>query len=143
MKAKKKAKRGSTRRKASIERWTLERFDRDTGMVRIESVPMRSDCLTAGLLKTLSAKGIDKGMDQLHLWNGGRARIRRMQIRRLYKKLGLRPKEREALSKNMVFWILKPADATKSEQVFHATLAAREAAKALYGKVVQKKEDKL
>ena len=137
MKAKKKAKRVTTRLKASIERWTLERLDRDAGMARIESVPMRSDCLTAELLDALSEKGLEKGMDQLSLWDVVNARIRRMPIGRLSKKLGIRPDEREALSENMVFWVLSPAGARKTEQVFHATRAARETTKDLYRKVAQ------
>jgi hypothetical protein len=142
MKAKKKAKRMSAQMQVSIERWTVERLDRDAGMARIESVPMKSGCLSAELLGSLFEKGLEKGMDQMSLWDVTRARVQRMPIGRLSKKLGIRPEEMKTLSENMVFWVLSPAGDKKTEKVFHATPAARETAKELYGKVAQRKGDK-
>lgn len=122
-------------RQALVERWTVERLDRDAGMVRIESVPIKSDRLSREVLEMLSDKRLEVGMDRLSLWDIGRARILRMSIESLADKLSLRSNEIETLSENMVFWVLHPPSDAETERVFHATRAARQAAKEIYLKV--------
>ena len=118
-----------------IDRWTVDRLDKDAGMARIESAPMRSDRISKILLGKLLEKGLDTGMDQLSLWNNRQTRIRRMPLKSLARMLGVRRDERETLSENMVFWVLRYRDKKEPERIFHATQAARETAKDLYFKV--------
>lgn len=123
----------------AIERWVVERIDRDAGVARVESVPMLPDHVTTGLVKGLKAGGLVKGMDRLKFWDVPNIRIRRMSLVRLREILGVRSDEKEALSENMVFWLMHRGDVKKSEHVFHATVAARECAKDLYAEVASKK----
>lgn len=122
---------------SSVERWTVERLDRDAGMARIESVPMRLDRITEELLEALSEKGVEVGMDQLSLWDVSRAQIRPMPIERLAGELGVRPDEMETLSENMVFWVFR-GNAKEPERVIHATRAARQISKDLYREVARR-----
>jgi hypothetical protein len=122
-----------------IERWTVERLDRDVDLARIESVPMRSEFITAEFANALIKTGVEPGMDRLSHWDLDRARIRRMSRKRLAGELGLRPNEIEALSENMVFWILGD-DPDKPPRVIHATRAARETAKDLYREATRREE---
>jgi hypothetical protein len=111
-------------------------------MVRVESVPMRSDCLSEELIDTLIEKGLEVGMDQLSLWDIGLSRIRRITVGRFAAELGVRPDEKAALSENMVFWILRFTGAKKPERVFHATQPARQIAKDLYYQVAHREGGK-
>lgn len=115
---------------SSIERWTVERLDRDAGMARIESVPMRSE-YSGELFGVLLERGVEVGMDRLALWDAGKAQIRPLSIERLVGELGLRPGEEETLSENMVFWVLRSAEG-EPDRVVHATQAARQVSKVLY-----------
>lgn len=125
-----------------IERWTLERFDRDTGMVRIEIVPMRPDALTEKLFKRLQTNGLETGMDKLSLWDIRRIRIQRMSMGRFTGMIGVRNEEKDALSENMVFWVILLDKHKKKMQVYHATRAARENTKELYRKAALNEEGK-
>lgn len=124
---------------SSIERWTVERLDRDLEMARIEVVPMRSEYVTTQLAEALIETGVEVGMDHLSRWSVESARIRRMSIKRLVTELGLRTDERVALSENMVFWILSSAPEER-RHVIHATRAAREIARDLYREVARREE---
>ena len=129
---------GPARRKLVIERWTVDRIDDYAGMARIEAVPMRPDCLTEGLLKGLSKKGLETDLEDLSLWDTKRVKIKRMKIERLETRLGFRDKkEKETLSENMVFWVFNPDGRKKKEPIYHGTRAAREFAKTLYKKVAR------
>jgi hypothetical protein len=118
----------------TIERWTIERFDQDAGMARIEIVPIHPE-YQADLLKRLKAKkGLVAGIDNLSCWNVQRARVRRMTIRGLAKKIFGAARQRE-LSENMVFWAFIPKNRKKSSRVLHATRAARKLSKQVYASV--------
>lgn len=132
---------GESSRWSSIERWTVERLDREAGMARIEAVPMRSDSITEELLTALSEEGVKVGMDRLSLWDVGRAQIRPMRISSLMRVLGLRDSEKEALSENMVFWVLRGLE-KGSDRVVPATKAARQTAKDFYRLVTRKERRK-
>lgn len=121
---------------AAVERWTVERLDRDAGMVRIEAVPMRPDKVTQVLLDALADRGLLESMDDLTLWEARKAKMKPMRLATLVRKLALRKKEEEKLSENMVFWVIRDEKA-KKEQVFHATPSARKASKDLYHKVAR------
>jgi hypothetical protein len=138
MKTKRERKVSENRRQDTVERWTIERLDRDAGMVRIETVPMRSEHLTEELVEGLSEQGLAAGMDRLHLWDVSRARTQRMSVGSFAAKLGLRRHEDDTLSENMVFWILRRKGQREPERVFHATRAAREVTKDLYRQVTRR-----
>lgn len=127
----------------AIERWAVERVDRDAGMARIESVPMHSSRITAERVKSLEAQGLEKELDHLDLWDVNSIRIRRMSLATLRRILGVRSDEKEVLSENMVFWLMHRGDAKKPEHVFHATIAARKSAKDLYVAVATKQRRSL
>jgi len=137
MRARKTAK---SQESASLERWTIERLDRDAGMARIESVPIRPDRLNKELLHRLSERDPDVEMDQLSFWDIPRARIRRMSIDDVAAKIGVLPDEKDALSENMVFYILRRGRVKKPEQAYHATYVARQTTKQLYSKVTRREE---
>jgi len=118
----------------SVERWTVERLDRDAGAARVEVVPIKKEFLTGELLDTLRSKGLEPDMDRLSMWDTGRVRIRRMSVTSLARKLDLRPDEKAILSENMVFWLLRPRKDAKEIAAFHATQAARKTSKELYRK---------
>ena len=132
---------GTASQWSSIERWTVERLDRDAGMARIETVPMRSESITEELLTVLLEEGVKVGMDQLSLWDVGQAQIQPMSIDRLTLVLGLRDDEKEALSENMVFWILRGLQ-ENPDRVIPATKAARQTAKDFYRLVTRKEQSK-
>ena len=125
----------------SVERWAVERLDRDADMVRIEVVPMRPDKVTQSLLGQLAGKGLLEGMDDLSLWDARKARIKGMKTSTLVRKLGFRKDEREKLSENMVFWVIRSGEKGKADQVFHATPAARKTSADLYHKVTRTEGD--
>lgn len=125
----------------SVERWTIERIDRDAGMVRVESVPMLSDRITGELLDSLAERGPREGADHLELWDDRRVSVRRISIKMLIKRLGLRVDEEDRLSENMVFWVVRRTDKAGYERVFHATQAARQMAKELYKRVARTGEE--
>ena len=120
-----------------IERWAIERLDRDAGMGRLESAPMKPECLTSKLFTALDEKGLEVGMDTLSLWDITHTKTRRMSINRLAGLLGVRRSEIDTLSENMVFWMLYRGRTRKPERVLHATQAARQATKEIYRKVTQ------
>ena len=122
-------------KKPVLERWTVDRIDRDAGMARIEAVPMHPGKLTDKLLKKLSKKGLEMELEDLSLWNPKKVKIHRMEIKLLESKLGFRDEEKETLSENMVFWVVNPDRKRKKDPVYHATRAAREVAKNLYEQV--------
>ena len=122
----------------SVERWTVERLDQDAGMARIESVPIKAEHRTGDLLSRLERGGLEPDMDNLSLWAVDRARVRKMTVAVLRKKLGLQAGERETLNENMVFWVVRRTDGKGVERVYHATRAARQAAKQLYRLVVRR-----
>jgi hypothetical protein len=121
---------------ATVERWAVERLDREADMVRIEAVPMRPDRVTQTLLRSLAKSGPVEGMDDLSLWDARKAKLKGMKLQTLVKKLGLRKEEEEKLGENMVFWVIRDKEA-KEEQVYHATPAARKTSKDLYHKVTR------
>jgi hypothetical protein len=121
---------------ATVERWAVERLDRDADMVRIEAVPMRPDKITRTLLGSLAKRGPQESMDNLSLWDVRKAKLKGMKLQTLVRKLGLRKEEEEKLSENMVFWVIRDEKA-KNEQVYHATPVARKASKDLYHKVTR------
>ncbi len=123
----------------SIERWAVERLDREAGLARIEWVPMRPEFISDELATMLIDTGVQVGMDQLSRWDLGRAEIRKMSIRRVVAELGLRRDEGDALSENMVFWVLRGVE-KEPHRVVHATRAAREVARDLYREVVRREE---
>ena len=125
---------------ATVMRWTVERLDLDTGMARVESVPMRTEEVTRSLLASLIKTGPIEGMDDLTLWDIRKAKMKSMKLSSLTKKLGFRKKEEEKLSENMVFWVVSPEGA-REELVFHATPAARKTASDLYHKVTRTEGD--
>jgi hypothetical protein len=86
MKKNEKTKQEEVRQRLSIERWTVERLDPDAGMVRIESVPMRSEFLTQKFLAEVSKEDFEPGEDDLSFWDTGRAKIRRISINRFVKR---------------------------------------------------------
>jgi hypothetical protein len=125
-------------RKASrwaIERWALERIDQDAGAVRIEVVPMVSDRITSAYVNSLVKEGLKEGMDAIEIWDTDATEIRHMKLKQLFALLGVRSDEKDAVSENMVFWILHKGNAMKPEHVLHATVAARESIKAEYEEV--------
>lgn len=122
---------------SSIERWTIDRLDRDARMARIETVPMRSDRLTYELLEALEKKGVQVGMDHVDLWDIENAETVQMSIEELGGQLGVRSNEMETLSENMVFWNLR-GELEERNRVLHATQAARQLAKELYREVTRK-----
>ncbi len=125
----------------AVERWTVERLDRDAEMVRIEVVPMRPDKVTQSLLGQLAGKGLLEGMDDLSLWDARKAKVKGMKLQALVKKLGFRKDEVEKLSENMVFWVIRSGEKGKADQVFHATPAARKTSSDLYHKVTRTEGD--
>ncbi len=127
-----------TSRWSSIERWAIERVDRDAGMTRIECVPMRSEYV-GSFTDVLLDTGVGAGMDLLSYWDLEHARIRPMPIGEVAAELGLRDHERDTLSENMVFWVVRSA-AREPRHVIHATRAARETAKELYSQVTRREE---
>ena len=126
-----------TKKWGSIERWTVERLDWDAGMARIEIVPMQPRHLTDALMKKLSQKGIETGIDNLSLWDLERARVKRMTLRNLKRMIGVRSSEIKTLDENMVFWALYPEGDKKAQHILHATRAARQVSKDLYEKVTR------
>ena len=126
---------------ASIERWTIERIDRDTGMARLESVPMRDEYATRKLVSTISKNGLDSDADNIEFWNTKKAGIKQMKLNSLIKLLNLRQNEEKALKENMVFWAIRYSDKKKPEKMFHATTAARQLSKKLYQKVTHTEGD--
>ena len=121
----------------SIERWTVERLDWDAGMARIEIVPMQPGNLTNALINRLSQKGLETDIDRLSLWDLERARVKRMTLRNLAGRIGVRSSEIKTLDENMVFWALYPEGDNKAQHILHATRAARKVAKDLYKKVTR------
>ena len=125
----------------AVERWAVERLDRDADMARIEAVPMRPDKVTPTLLGSLAKKGLLEDMDELSLWDARKAKLNGMKISTLVSKLGFREKEKERLSENMVFWVIRSGEKGKADQVFHATPAARKTSGDLYHKVTKTEGD--
>ena len=126
-----------TKKWVSIERWTVERLDWDAGMARIEIVPMQPRHLTDALMKKLSQKGLETGIDSLSLWDLERARVKRMTLRNLKKTIGVRSSEIKKLDENMVFWALYSEGDKKAQRILHATRAARQVSKDLYKMVTR------
>ena len=67
----------------SIERWTIERLDRDAGMARIETAPMLGKHVTQKLIDRLLAKGLEAGVDKLSLWDASRVKNQYISINNL------------------------------------------------------------
>lgn len=126
-----------TKKWGSIERWTVERLDWDAGMARIEIVPMQPRHLTDALMKKLSQKGLETGIDSLSLWDLERARVKRMTLRNLKRTIGVRSSEIKKLDENMVFWALYSEGDKKAQRILHATRAARQVSKDLYKMVTR------
>lgn len=120
-----------------IERWTIDRLDRDSGMTRIVCVPIKKEYLNENKIKKLLEIGNEDSGDQLKLWDLRKSQIKKMKISKLEKKLNLRDKETKIVSENMVFWILPSLDPDKPVKVFHKTGAARQLAKNLYERVLR------
>lgn len=125
----------------AVERWAVERLDRDADMARIEIVPMRPEKVSRTLLGALAKTGLLESMDDLSLWDGRKARIKGMKTSTLISKLGFRKEEKERLFENMVFWVIRSGEKGKADQVFHATAAARKTSKDLYHKVTRTEGD--
>ncbi|MEE9542922.1 MAG: hypothetical protein V3V95_03980 [Thermodesulfobacteriota bacterium] len=135
----KSAKSKAARNRQSIERWTIERLDEETGSLRVETVPMKEEFLDYNmdcLLGTDLRSGVTVGMDYLALWDTVLRKTRSMKVGSLVKLLKLKAKEKKILSENMVFWVVIKAGGKEPLYVYHATQAAREAAKNIYNKVV-------
>lgn len=127
-----------TRRRplAGLSRWTIDRLDRDAGMARIEKVPLRRGRNDEKALEAFAAREAEPGLDRLDDWDLEGASMERLPIARLCDELGLRGDEREALSENMVFWVLlSPGLRGEPPAVYHATRPARSLSKTLYSKV--------
>jgi len=139
MKKKSKKRSLAVAQESGVERWTVERLDKDAGMSRIEVVPMRAEHTTDELLDTLLDKGAVPGMDRLSLWDAGRIRNVPTPIAALAELLDLRRDELAALSENMVFWVVRFRGAV---HIIHATSAARRIIKTLYREVALGQEVK-
>ena len=114
MKPKRKTKRAAGK-KVVLERWTVDRLDRDSGMARVEAVRMRANRLTDKLLKQLSSKGLEVELEDLSFWNTRSIKFRKMEIAALESRLGFKSEEeKKTLSENMVFWVINP-DAVKKK----------------------------
>ena len=105
-------------------------------------MPMKSEKLTGRFVERLLNEGLAAEMDKLSLWNIKRARIQRLNIRSLLRKIGFRADEKEMLSENMVFWAVLPSGKRTPESLFHATRAARLLSKKIYSKVNMREGDK-
>jgi len=132
MKSKRSVKSSSIKKWTSIERWAVERLDRESGMARIESTPMRPEKLTDRLMKMLAKKGVEPGEDKISCWNLKKVKIKRLQIKRLARKIGFRDEEIGIIMENQVFWALFSKGEKKPDRVLHATRAARKESKKLY-----------
>jgi hypothetical protein len=124
----------------SLERWTIERLDRDAGMARIETVPARSGPESEKLKETLIKQNSTLEMDPLSVWDARRLQSKSMLIARLRKILKVSSSKGESLAENMVFYILHRGKAVKPEHVYHVTQAARATAKQLHENVSNYKE---
>jgi hypothetical protein len=120
-----------------LERWTIERLDRDAGMARVEKVPMVKSRMTMDMLDTLATSGVTPGMDNIRFWDVKRLRIQRMPAVKLASLFGARDDEKDTLSENMVFWVVRTPGRGAPEQIYHATRAARDSVKHLYRQVVK------
>gem|GEM_PF-3829302 len=96
---------------------------------------MVSDRVTSAYVGSLVKEGLKEGMDTLEIWDTDATEIRHMKLKQLFALLGVRSDEKDAVSENMVFWILHKGNAMKPEHVLHATVAARESTKAEYEEV--------
>lgn len=132
----------STASVRTIERWTIERIDRDSKWVRVESVPIKREKLNESLLKRLSKKGLEEGMDSFDMWDIGGKSTQGMATEKLDALLQVKDKEKEAVSENMVFWVVRPENENQDVKVFHASLAARKAASDIYKKVAFREGEK-
>lgn len=117
--------------KERIERWAIEKIDDEAKVVRIERVKMYQKQYKE-LFKDKLSKRAASESDDLSLWDISTELTITIPLEKLRRKLSLR--KDEALSENMVFWVLlEGQDSVK--QVYHATQAARGLTQKLYKKV--------
>lgn len=123
-----------------IERWTIDRLDRETKIARIEVVPMLSEETPIGLMNIVSETGLEINVDDLSRWDLAHVHFIHISIKKLTEKLGIQQDEAEVLSENMVFWVIFRQNLVEPDSIFHATPAARKIAKNLYHDVLKTRE---
>jgi len=125
LKSKKLQKRGNN---LPIERWTIDRLDRETNTVRIEKVPLNPE-FESVFRKGIEVKKLPK-QDNLSWWKTDKYKVQILSIKSLANQLQL--KDDDKLNENMVFWMV---GRKKNVKVIHATQMARELTKSIYNKL--------
>ncbi len=113
----------------SIERWTIDRLDRDAGVARLEKVPLAKE-FSDEFVSMIAAKA-DITTERLEWWDSSQTTVEYISIAELKDFLTLETDV--TLNENMVFWILKIGSELT---IIHATNQARSLAGELYRKVM-------
>lgn len=139
--------------RTTLERWTIDRYDTESAVVRIERVPARKT------LKELDAElsrpgTVPPGLDSLAWWNTGAVRNEHLDAARLADILNLAdPTRDESLEdkilENAVYLVLVHTQADKQGEVtetivnsFPYTTYVRNLAKKMYENLIFGKEQK-
>jgi hypothetical protein len=115
------------------QRWTLDRIDIDADVVRVEIVPLRKEFDKKGFAKRLAASV----EETLRWWDIEKAKTEFGPVEWLRASLLLDRKQ--PLAEGMVFWVIKKGK--KVTKVIHATQAARELSKRMYGRLTGEATD--
>lgn len=121
----------------SIERWTIDRLDRESNTARIERVPLNPE-FKSEFTKLINAKKLPR-FDNLSWWKTDKYKVKILSIRSLTRKLQL--KDDEKLSENMVFWLIGDLSGKTPSRVIHATHMARELTKEIYKKLSDSRKE--
>jgi hypothetical protein len=113
----------------AVERWTIDRLDRDAGVARLEKVQMIKRYIQEFI--SLINNADETTAEKLEWWDSKKAIATFIPIAELMDILKL--KDDETLNENMVFWILK---GDFGQKIIHATNQARNLAGELYRKVL-------
>jgi hypothetical protein len=122
-----------SRYREKCKRWTLDRIDADADVVRVEIVPARSEYDTKGFAEELAASA----EEILGWWDVEKAKTGFGSVNWLRSNLLLDKKQ--PLAEGMVFWVVKKGN--RVTKVIHATQAARELSKQMYGRLTREATD--
>lgn len=114
----------NTSSKIKVERITVERYDVDEEVVRLEIVPLAPRYTPEYFEKYI----VDKETEKLAWWDKTKRISRTYTAKGARRKLSLN--KGDVLAENMVFWVV--AKDGKYDKIYHVTQTARNLAKELY-----------